>query len=100
MLHSPDLPLFLRWGYTQILEKLHPAGVNILLQLPGALLIGQSTPLDQVVGHLVSCHRVFGGDHVQHAIHLHIVGVEILLVFWLSTVSSETVDREKLHTLL
>ena len=48
----------------------HLFRVNIILKLPGAVLVGEGAPLDQVGVRLLTRVRVYRGVLVQDAIHL------------------------------
>ena len=77
------LSLLWWWQTAEMIESLDLGNINILLQLPSAVLICKRPPAHKIMSDLFISDWITCKGNVKHTFNFHIVWVKWLLFFYL-----------------
>ena len=85
------------WQTPEMIESLDLSNIDILLQLPCAVLIRKRPPAHEIMSHFFTSDRITGNGNIQHTLHFHIVRVKRLLLLHLQPTLTVLINQKKLH---
>ena len=82
------------WQTPEMIESLDLSNIDILLQLPCAVLIRKRPPAHEIMSHFFTSDRITGNGNIQHTLHFHIVRVKRLLLLHLQPTLTVLINQK------